>query len=101
MLADTVRIREMLVNILGNAVKFTDDGGSITFESTFHPGEDDCHIMVRYRVTDTGVGMSEEFVEHIFDEFSQEESSARTHYKGTGLGMAITKRYVDGSDQSP
>ena len=94
-LADAVRIREVLVNILGNAVKFTDDGGSITFESTYHPGEDDRHIMVRYRITDTGVGMSEEFVKHIFDEFAQEESGARTHYKGTGLGMAITKRYVD------
>lgn len=93
-LADAVRIREVLVNILGNAVKFTDDGGSITFECSYHPGEDDEHIMVEYRVTDTGVGMSVEFVEHIFDEFSQEESSARTYYKGTGLGMAITKRYV-------
>ena len=94
-LADAVRIREVLVNILGNAVKFTEDGGSITFEVTYHPGEDDRHIRVRYRVTDTGVGMSEEFVTHIFDEFSQEESSARTNYKGTGLGMAISKRYVD------
>ena len=94
-LADAVRIREVLVNILGNAVKFTGDGGSILFESHYNPGEDDRHIVVSYRVTDTGVGMSEEFVEHIFDEFSQEESSARTHYKGTGLGMAITKRYVD------
>ncbi|MDY3250323.1 MAG: ATP-binding protein [Candidatus Choladocola sp.] len=93
-LADAVRIREILVNILGNAVKFTDDGGSITFTSGYHPGEDEHHIRVRYCVTDTGVGMSEEFVKHIFDEFSQEESSARTHYKGTGLGMAITKRYV-------
>ena len=94
-LADAVRIREVLVNILGNAVKFTEDGGSITFEVTYHPGEDDRHIRVRYRVTDTGVGMSAEFVTHIFDEFSQEESSARTNYKGTGLGMAIIKRYVD------
>ena len=51
--------------------------------------------MVRYRITDTGVGMTEEFLEHIFDEFSQEENGARTQYKGTGLGMAITKRYVD------
>ena len=94
-LADAARIREVLVNILGNAVKFTNDGGRITFETTYHPGEDDRHFKVRYCVTDTGVGMSEEFVKHIFDEFSQEESSARTHYKGTGLGMAITKRYVD------
>ena len=94
-MADAVRIREVLVNILGNAVKFTEDGGSITFEASYHPGEDDRHMLVRYRVTDTGVGMSEEFVEHIFDEFSQEENGARTQYKGTGLGMAITRRYVD------
>ena len=94
-IADAVRIREVLVNILGNAVKFTDDGGSIIFEMNYHPWEDDKHIVVCYRISDTGVGMSEEFVEHIFDEFSQEENSARTQYKGTGLGMAITKRYVD------
>ena len=94
-LADAVRIREVLVNILGNAVKFTDDGGTISFEATYAPSPDDQHIMACYRVADTGVGMSEEFVEHIFDEFSQEENGARTQYKGTGLGMAITKRYVD------
>ena len=94
-LADAVRIREVLVNILGNAVKFTEDSGSIEFETSYHPGEDDRHMMVRYRIADTGVGMTEEFAEHIFDEFSQEENSARTQYKGTGLGMAITKRYVD------
>ena len=94
-LADAVRIREVLVNILGNAVKFTEDGGSIEFDTSYHPGEDDRHMMVRYRVADTGVGMTEEFTEHIFDEFSQEESSARTQYKGTGLGTAITKRNVD------
>ena len=94
-LADAVRIREVLVNILGNAVKFTPDGSSITFETGYFPGKDSRHILARYRVTDTGVGMGEEFVAHIFDEFSQEESSARTNYKGSGLGMAISKRYVD------
>ena len=94
-LADTVRIREVLVNILGNAVKFTDDGGTIRFETSYRPGADDRHMVAHYRVTDTGVGMSEEFVERVFDEFAQEETDARTQYKGTGLGMAITKRYVD------
>ncbi|MCI5503785.1 MAG: ATP-binding protein [Eubacterium sp.] len=94
-LADAVRIREVLVNILSNAVKFTDDGGSITFETGYLAKDDDRHIVVRYRISDTGIGMSAEFLEHIFDEFSQENSSARTQYKGTGLGMAITKQYVD------
>ena len=94
-LADAVRIREVLVNILGNAVKFTPDGGTITFEASYRPVEDGQHILARYRIADTGVGMSEDFIGHIFDEFSQEENSARTQYKGTGLGMAITRRYVE------
>lgn len=95
MMADAVRIREVLVNILSNAVKFTADGGSVRFETDYHSGEDDRHIVVRYRVTDTGVGMSEEFLGRIFEEFAQEDNGARTQYKGTGLGMAITKQYVD------
>ena len=94
-LADAVRIREVLVNILSNAVKFTEDGGSITFETNCRKGAGENGIVITYRVSDTGIGMSPEFLEHIFDEFSQEESSARTQYKGTGLGMAITKRYVE------
>ncbi len=94
-LTDAVRVREVLVNILGNAVKFTNDGGTVTYSVSYHPGKDKQYINVRYRISDTGIGMSEEFVEHIFDEFSQEERGARTQYKGTGLGMAITKRYVD------
>lgn len=94
-LTDAVRVREVLVNILGNAVKFTNDGGTITYAVSYHPGTDDRHIHVKYRISDTGIGMSEEFVRHIFDEFSQEEQDARTQYKGTGLGMTITKKYVD------
>lgn len=94
-LTDAVRVREVLVNILGNAVKFTCDGGTVTYAVSYHPGKDERHVNVRYRISDTGIGMSEEFVEHIFDEFSQEEQDARTQYKGTGLGMAITKKYVD------
>ncbi|MCI6005476.1 MAG: ATP-binding protein [Blautia sp.] len=94
-LADAVRIREVLVNILSNAVKFTNDGGSIRFETDYRPGADERHIIVHYRVTDTGVGMSEEFVKHVFEEFVQEDNGARTQYKGTGLGMAISKQYVE------
>ena len=94
-LTDAVRVREVLVNILGNAVKFTNDGGTVTYEVSYYPGVDEQYINVRYRISDTGIGMDEEFVDHIFDEFSQEEHGARTQYKGTGLGMAITKKYVD------
>lgn len=94
-LADVVRVREVLINILGNAVKFTNDGGSITFQAEYSLSADEKSLLACYRIADTGVGMSEDFVKHIFDEFSQEDNSARTRYKGTGLGMAITKRYVD------
>ena len=92
-MADAVRVREILVNILGNAVKFTDDGGTIEFGSKTRIEKD--QLIVSYTIRDTGIGMSQEFQKHIFDEFSQEYSDARTKYKGTGLGMAITKQYVD------
>lgn len=95
-LADVVRIREVLVNLLGNAVKFTKDGGAITLDISSYPGADEKHIIIRYVVRDNGIGMSEEFQKKLFDPFSQEDdANARTQYKGTGLGMAITKKYVD------
>lgn len=94
-MADEVRIREVLLNIISNAVKFTKDGGTISFAAENSPGNDEYHMIVRYRISDTGIGMSEEFQTRIFDAFSQENDGARTSYKGTGLGMAIVKQYVD------
>lgn len=93
--ADELRIREVLINILSNAIKFTKDGGTIRFEVEDQPVGDGKHVEVRYRISDTGIGMSEEYQAHLYEEFSQESDGARTNYKGTGLGMAITKRYVD------
>ena len=94
-MADELRIREVLLNIISNAVKSTKDGGTISFAAENAPGNDENHIIVRYRISDTGIGMSEEFQTRIFDEFSQENGGARTSYKGAGLGMAIAKQYVD------
>ncbi|WP_293735914.1 ATP-binding protein [uncultured Phascolarctobacterium sp.] len=95
-MADALRIRDVLINILSNAVKFTKDGGKITFTTFTKPGKDERHFFGCYRIADTGVGMSEEFQRNkLFDEFTQESNDARTSYKGTGLGMAITKRYVE------
>ena len=94
-MTEPVRIREILVNILNNAVKFTKDGGTIRLDAGSRPGADAQHIVICYRVKDTGVGMSEEFQKKLFDEFAQEENGARTQYKGTGLGMAISKKYVE------
>ena len=94
-MTEPVRIREILVNILNNAVKFTNDGGTIRLDVSNRPGADAQHRVVCYRVQDTGVGMSEEFQTKLFDEFEQEKNDARTQYKGTGLGMPIAKRYVE------
>ena len=94
-LADPVRLRDVLVNILSNAVKFTPDGGMITFEARCQENGEDGSINMHYRISDTGIGMSEEFIKEVFEEFAQEDSGARTQYHGAGLGMAIVKKYVD------
>ena len=94
-MTEPVRIREILVNILNNAVKFTKDGGTIRFDAGSRPGADAQHIVICYRIKDTGIGMSEEFQKKLFDEFAQEENGGRTQYKGTGLGMPISKKYVE------
>ena len=83
-MTEPVRIREILVNILNNAVKFTKDGGTIRFDAGNRPGADAQHIVICYRIKDTGIGMSEDFQKKIFDEFAQEENGVRTQYKGTG-----------------
>ena len=94
-MTEPVRIREILVNILNNAVKFTKDGGTIRFDAGNRPGADAQHIVICYRIKDTGIGMSEEFQKKLFDEFAQEENGVRTQYKGTGLGMPISKKYIE------
>ena len=94
-LVDPVRLRDVLVNILSNAVKFTLDGGTITFEARCQEKGGDGYINMHYRISDTGIGMSEEFTKEVFEEFAQEDSDVRTQYHGSGLGMAIVKKYVD------
>lgn len=91
---DEFHLRQLLLNILDNAVKFTPDGGSITFLAE-ELGSDGQTANFQFRVQDTGIGMSREFQKHIFEQFSQENAGMRTDYKGTGLGMAITKELTD------
>ena len=89
-----LHIRQVLLNILSNAVKYTPDSGTINFyarETLFEEGL----VHLRIEIADTGIGMSEEFLQHIFEPFTQEQQTSRTTYKGTGLGMAITKKLVD------
>jgi signal transduction histidine kinase/CheY-like chemotaxis protein len=92
--ADQLHLRQVLINILGNAVKFTPDGGRIIFRVKEN-GEEDGKVHYCFEVEDNGIGMSEEFQSKIFDEFSQEREDGRTNYKGTGLGMAISKQLVE------
>jgi signal transduction histidine kinase/CheY-like chemotaxis protein len=92
--ADQLHLRQVLINILGNAVKFTQDGGHIIFRAK-EIDCDDTNVRYCFEVDDNGIGMSEEFQKKIFDEFSQENEDGRTNYKGTGLGMAISKQLVE------
>jgi signal transduction histidine kinase/ActR/RegA family two-component response regulator len=93
-LGDELHIRQILINILGNAVKFTPDGGTISFRVQ-EMTDDEEKATIRFEIEDNGIGMTEEFQKHIFEAFSQADNGSRTTFMGTGLGMAITKQFVD------
>jgi signal transduction histidine kinase/CheY-like chemotaxis protein len=93
-IGDDLMIKQVLMNILSNAMKFTPVGGTVTFSVTQKP-EDDGRVATTFTCSDTGCGMSREFMEHIWDSFSQERDSNSESIKGTGLGMAISKVLVD------
>lgn len=78
-LADAARIREVLTNLLGNAVKFTKDGGMVTLDISSHPGEDDKHMIVRYIVKDNGIGMSEGFQKNYLNHFRKKMIAVPEH----------------------
>jgi signal transduction histidine kinase/CheY-like chemotaxis protein len=91
---DELHLRQVFINILGNAVKFTPDGGRIEFRVQELSCEDG-KVTYRFEFEDTGIGISEKFKGKIFDEFSQEEKGGRSTYQGTGLGMAISKKFIE------
>lgn len=88
---DKVRIEQILINILGNAAKFTPAGGSVVMTVRQSESRED-RVTTVFQIADTGCGMSEEFQKHIFESFSQERSKTSDGTKGTGLGMAISKQ---------
>ncbi|WP_330581995.1 response regulator [Enterocloster asparagiformis] len=94
-LGDDLRLRQILLNLLSNAVKFTPAGGQIVFRTEQLPGTQGGRPLIRFVVSDTGVGMSREFMEHIFEAFTREQDSRTDRIEGSGLGMCITKRLVD------
>ncbi len=93
--ADAQKMRQLLLNILGNAAKFTSDGGTISVKIKQTPSRNPGHAVYTFLIKDNGIGMSREFQEHIFETFAQERSSTNSKQMGTGLGMAIAKSYVD------
>ena len=94
-IADPLRLNQILLNILSNAMKFTPTGGTISIKIKQNAIEEKDKAEYEFRIKDTGIGISNDFQEHIFEEFSREESSTVSGVQGTGLGMAITKKIVD------
>ena len=93
-IGDNTKLRQVLINILGNAVKFTPEGGSVEFTVEKTGGFDD-RSTIQFKIKDTGIGMSKEYLPKIFDAFTQENAGTTNKYGSSGLGMAITKRIVE------
>ena len=93
-IGDDMKLKQVLINILSNAIKFTDAPGNVmlTVERTAVYGD---HTTLKFCISDTGIGMDKEFIPKIFDTFTQEDSSRNSKYGSTGLGMAITKNIVE------
>ena len=94
---DAMKLQQVLINILSNAIKFTGEGGKVSFSATQRQKTKNDAVL-RFIINDTGVGMSEEFLPHIFELFSQESTGTTALYGWTGLGLAISKHIVDMMD---
>ena len=94
-ITDKLRLNQILLNILSNAIKFTPAEGTISLRIIEKPSEDPDYANFEFRIKDNGIGMSEEFQKTIFEAFSRERTSTVSGIQGTGLGMAITKNIVD------
>ena len=92
---DRLRLNQILLNLLSNSVKYTPAGGVVSVRVREMPGAPAGHASYEFRIKDTGIGMSEEFVAHIFEPFERERNSTTSGIQGTGLGMAITKNIVE------
>ncbi|MBE6851206.1 MAG: response regulator [Ruminococcus sp.] len=95
---DKLRINQIFLNLLSNAVKFTANGGTISVQVHQKKASQKGYAAYEFCVRDTGIGMENEFISHIFEPFAQERPSTLSGIQGTGLGMAITKKIVDMCD---
>ncbi len=93
-IGDNMKLRQVLINILGNAVKFTPEGGTVEL-SVERVAQFEGQSTLRFKIADTGIGMNKEFLPHIFDAFAQEDSSTTNKFGSSGLGLAITKSIVE------
>ncbi len=93
--ADQLKINQILINILSNAVKYTPATGSIFFRISQYESAIEGYAKYEFRIKDNGLGMSKEFLKHVFDAFEREETSTKSGIQGTGLGMSITKKMVE------
>ena len=93
--ADGARMNQVILNVIGNAIKYTPEGGSIDYTVEEKPYDREGYGLYCFTVADTGIGMSEEFQAHLFEEFARENTSTVSHIQGTGLGMPIVKKLVD------
>ncbi|MBR5914463.1 MAG: response regulator [Selenomonadaceae bacterium] len=94
-LADKLKINQILINLLSNAIKYTQSTGTINFTISQYKSDKAGFATYEFRVKDNGMGMSEEFLKHIFDPFEREATSTKSGIQGTGLGMTITKKMVE------
>lgn len=94
-ICDKLRLNQVLLNLLSNAVKYTPAGGKISFGITQLKQASEGCARYRFVVKDTGIGMSEQFVQHIFEPFERERNTTLSGIQGTGLGMAITKNIIN------
>ena len=94
-LTDTTKVKEIFVNILSNAIKYTPSGGSVTINVDELICDEPGYMIVRTRVSDTGIGMSQDYQTKIFDAFTRERNTTMSKITGSGLGMPIVKKYVD------
>lgn len=94
-LADELHLNRVLTNILSNSIKYTEKGGTIRYSIIEKPGDNEDYNSYDFVIEDTGIGMSAEFLEHIFDEFERANTSTASGVQGTGLGMAITHELVE------
>ena len=94
-LTDVTKVKEIFVNILSNAIKYTPSGGSIMMSVDELPCDEPGYMIVRNRVSDTGIGMSQDYMTKIFDAFTREQNTTKSKIAGTGLGMSIVRKYVD------